>query len=114
MVRFYKLQERVVYYFQELIWEILPDLATQLSSRQKQKKINQIALFKQVTLSSRHLYRLLYRRDERNDVPRPLNRRTRSATFTFATLDLQVCAGLCRQITFVAKLTRMKANKRVK
>lgn len=61
------------------------------------KKKNQIALFKQVTLSSRHLYRLLHRRDERNDVPRP-----------------QVCAGLCRQITFVAKLTRMKANKSVK
>lgn len=80
----------------------------------KGKKKNQIALFKQVTLSSPHLYRLLYWRDERNDVPRLQNRCTRSATFTFAKLDLQVCAGLCRQITFVAKLTRMKANKSMK
>lgn len=80
----------------------------------KQKKKNQIVLFKQVTLSSPHLYRLLYRRVKQNDVPRPLNRRTRSAMFTFATLDLQVCAGLCRQITFVAKLTCLKANKSVK
>lgn len=33
---------------------------------------------------------------------------------TFAKLDLQVCADLCRQIPFAAKLTRMKENKSMK